>query len=328
MKSWIKGMLMVSAICVITGAVLGGAAWAMGGRFSYFRERSYGLVAQEEAGEDTAEVSVPEERPPQPERPEEAMVSQPQITEAETQRSVSEPLSQPDGGSSAEAGTAGRKAEFQGMTVSELDIIVERAKVELIEDESADTIQIICDDESYRCYQEMDEDTLEIHVRMRRNKDWSLFDTMDQWDKTAAQIIIPGNVLFDQVELEVAGGVLSADRINAGQLSMELQGGKMEVLSGSVGELSGDCQAGELTYEGQVRREMDADCQAGAVRYRIEGREEDFNYEIDAAVGRVSIGGTEISSLKKESVLNNPGAAKRAEVECEAGAVEIDFYQP
>lgn len=326
MKSWIKGMLIVSAICVITGAVLGGAAWAMGGRFSYFRERSYGLVAQEEAGEDTAEVSVPEERPPQPERPEEVMASQPQITEAETRRSVSEPQPQPEIGSAESVPS--RKAEFEGMTVSELDIIVEGAKVELIEDESADRIQIICDDENYRCYQETDKDTLEIHVRMRRNKDWSPFDTMDQWERTAAQIIIPANVLFDQVELEVAGGVLSADRINAGRLSMEIQGGKVEVLSGSVGELSGDCQAGELTYEGQIRREMDADCQAGAVRYLIEGREEDFNYEIDAAVGRVSIGGTEISSLKKESVLNNPGAAKRAEVECEAGAVEINFYQP
>ena len=135
-------------------------------------------------------------------------------------------------------------------------------------------------------------------------------------------------MLFDEVELEIAGGVLTADWINANKLSLEVQGGKLEVLSGGVGDLSGECQAGELIYEGQAWWKVDGECQAGAIRYFIEGREEDFNYEIDTAVGRIAIGGTEIKDLIKETVINNPGATKRAELDCEAGAIDMDFYQP
>lgn len=321
MKGWIKGMLIVSATCVTTGAVLGGVAWAMGGRFSQFRHQSYGLVVQE--ARDNTDIPVSEERPPEPQRTE---TPQPELTEAQPQNSVSEMPPQPERGSGAASG--GGRLEYEGRLVSELDINVEGVNVEVIADDSADRIQIICDDEDFRCDQEMDEDTLEIHVRKRRNKDWSFLETMDQWEEIAAQIIIPANVLFDEVDLEVAGGILTVDQISANKLSLEVQGGKLEVLSGRAGQLKGECQAGELVYEGQAWWEMEAECQAGAIRYLIEGREEDFNYEIDTSLGKITISGTGVEELRKETILTNPGATKRAELECEAGAIEIDFYQP
>ncbi len=66
MKGWIKGMLIVSAICVITGAVLGGAAWAMGGRLSYFYERK----PVHGTRDNTVEVPVSEKKEPETRRTE------------------------------------------------------------------------------------------------------------------------------------------------------------------------------------------------------------------------------------------------------------------
>ena len=320
MKGWIKGMLIVSAICVITGAVLGGAAWAMGGRLSYFYERKQVHGTRD----NTVEVPVSEKKEPETRRTESENGLRAGTGENQTPETAAETLYQQESGT-AEAVSGSGKAEYEGRLISELEINVEGAKVELTADPSSDKIQVFCDDENYRCIQETDEDTLKLHIRMRKNIDQSLFET---WEETAAQIIIPADVLFDEVELEIAGGVLTADWINANKLSLEVQGGKLEVLSGSVGDLSGECQAGELIYEGQAWWKVDGECQAGAIRYFIEGREEDFNYEIDTAVGRIAIGGTEIKDLIKETVINNPGATKRAELDCEAGAIDMDFYQP
>lgn len=44
MKGWVKGMLVASAICIGTGAIMCITAWAMGGRFSYYRHRGFGFV--------------------------------------------------------------------------------------------------------------------------------------------------------------------------------------------------------------------------------------------------------------------------------------------
>lgn len=334
MKGWIKGMLIVSAACVATGTVLGVCGWAMGGRLSYYVTRClpgapYWMV--EEAREDNI-VRPPEEIQAETGKAKETPMSREEAAESQKmgaeETEAPEPESQIMGQAEriGEVVPGGSQALFDGRNIRELDIIVEGARAIVTADESADTIEIICYDEDYRCFWETDEDGLEIQIRRRHNKNWSLLENIDMWEEAVAEIIIPAGALFDEADLEVIGGVLTVDQIFAGKLDLEIQGGKLEVLAGQTGELSGDCQAGELTYEGQVRWELDADCQAGSIRYLLEGKEEDFNYEIDVSMGKICIDGSERGRQNSETVLNNPGAVKTADLECEVGTIEIDFY--
>ncbi len=90
--------------------------------------------------------------------------------------------------------------------------------------------------------------------------------------------------------------------------------------------MDGECKTGELIYEGQVGREMKAECSTGSVQYVIDGSQEDFWYEVDAAItGSVRIDGEENGILERDHVIHNPGAAKKASLECKTGVIDISF---
>ena len=57
MKGWVKGMIIGAVACIGTGTVLCMGAWAMGGRFAYFRNRSYGLARFEDEREALEEMA-------------------------------------------------------------------------------------------------------------------------------------------------------------------------------------------------------------------------------------------------------------------------------
>ena len=306
MRLWIKGMLSTAAVCVGSGSALCVGGWAMGGRFSELWHRNYGITATEE-GVTTEEETV---RPPVREREEDFM-----------SHHEEEPVT-------AAAALEGSPV-YQGQEIAKLEISLSGGAVEVIWDDETDDIRIICENEHYQCYQEADDDTLEIRVSRKGRDAMSILDpeTYEGWDETAAQILIPAGSWLEEAELEVKGGILTANRLRADQLDLEVDAGKVEVLNGSVRELNGQCRAGELIYEGTANQTVEAECMAGAVRYLLEGKKEDFNFEIEVLGGSIQVDGEDRGNLKRETVLNHSGAGKKAELECRAGAIKVDFYE-
>ncbi len=309
MKGWVKGMLIASAVCIGTGTAMCAGAWAMGGRFSQFRHRRI----QETEGEA---------------RTQEEVYEQSGSTEITEDRAVAERGIETEKTEAEQS--VFRTATYDGADIRKMEIWLTGGKAEVITEDTAESIRVVCDSEIYRCYQEIDGDTLEIEIEgIKKNKDrflWENFDLESENVKTV-QIIIPAGSYFEEAELEVCGGVMTADRLCADSLDMEVEGGVLKVLGGSAGELNGECQAGNLVYEGQVSREADAECEAGFVQYLLEGREEDFTYEIDSALGSILISGTEQGTVRDETVIRNSGAVKYSKLECMAGKIQVDFYQ-
>lgn len=317
MKGWMKGMLIASAVCIGAGTAMCVSAWAMGGRFSQFGHRRIGIVEEETgwAEEVTDELPGGGEVTEGGNSVEGARFGAAQVTGDENQAEAARP---------GTAQVSEGRAVFNGMSIEELKIQVSGANVEVVRDDTAEDIQIICDNERYQCHQKVDKNTLKLEIERRGKIDRYVLDDIDE---TGVEIVIPAGSHFREVDLEVSGGVLTVDWVDADSLDMEASGGSLEVLGGTVGNLSSECMAGSVSYEGQVLWEADAECDAGLIRYLLEGSEEDFSYEIDASVGSVVIGGSEVGSVRDDTVIRNPGAAKRSDLECTAGKIEMDFYQ-
>ena len=316
MKGWAKGVLIASAVCVSVGFGICIGGWAMGGRFGRLLHRGYWIAEERFWGGETPgdHETPPTEDGSGPDREEGAFGD----GDAGTDR---------EGGGSRERGERFEgPLTCEGRLISGLEMVVMGGRVEIRADDSADGVQIICDNDDYQCSREIDEDKLEIEIRPRRSAVWSPADYED-WDETAAVILIPAGAFLEEVELEVKGGVLSAGEIHADKLDLELEAGLLEVYGGAVRKLDGECKAGKLIYRGSVQWEMKAECSAGAITCQIEGKEEDFNYDIEALGGSILIGGTEQGELRRETMLEHPGAGKRAELECRAGAIGIEFYE-
>lgn len=330
MKGWVKGMIIGAVACIGTGTVLCMGAWAMGGRFAYFRNRGYGLAKFEDEREALEEMARADREREEAAYEAEAVIEE----EGAPDRSVG---AGQDGALGTKAAVSGGQAKSGATVVRQLEIEVAGGLVEIVADPSTDQIVVTSSDEDYRCRQELDEDKLEIYVGLNTGMDfWDADSWIDgslwkDWvedldeEKPAAQIRIPAGADFRQVDLAVKAGEISMSQVTAEKLDLEVKAGYLEVSGGAVQELDGECKAGELIYEGQVGREMEAECNAGSIQYRIEGSQEDFWYQVEAAAGSILIDGQEKGVLNRESVIENPGAAKKAKLECTTGAIDVSF---
>ena len=82
-----------------------------------------------------------------------------------------------------------------------------------------------------------------------------------------------------------------------------------------------------MIYTGKVDRELEVDCQAGSAEVYLSGVQEDFNYDMKVSMGSIEIDGRYYSGLDKEKTLANEDAWKKAELDCEVGAIELVFYE-
>lgn len=121
-------------------------------------------------------------------------------------------------------------------------------------------------------------------------------------------IYIPKNYRFHEVEIEAAASSVEIDEIYADKLDLELMAGELTIGYGAVDAI-------------------DAECQAGSMDISLEGKKEQYDYEIKCSVGSITLMGDEEESysglLQKEHIDHHAG--KKAELECDAGEIVVRF---
>ena len=81
-----------------------------------------------------------------------------------------------------------------------------------------------------------------------------------------------------------------------------------------------------LDFYGTVEKEVDIDCGAGSVTLNLEGKVEDYNYELDSSAGSIEIGeDIDLGGLSTEKSIDN-GSKRMIEISNGAGSVEIRFH--
>ena len=97
-------------------------------------------------------------------------------------------------------------------------------------------------------------------------------------------------------------------------------------LNADIEELDVETGAGSLDFYGTVEKEVDIDCGAGSVTLNLEGKVEDYNYELDSSAGSVEIGeDIDLGGLSTEKSIDN-GSKRTIEISNGAGSVEIRFH--
>lgn len=140
-----------------------------------------------------------------------------------------------------------------------------------------------------------------------------------------AGLLEVNGIMTEDIHLEVGAGSIEVDFLQAKQCNVEVGMGEIVVNDMQIGDvLDTEVGMGSLIMEGTVQGDLTADCSMGAIQMEIAGNENDFNYEIGAAMGTVSIGREEYSGLSHEKTIDN-AADKTISVDCAMGAVEITF---
>lgn len=143
-------------------------------------------------------------------------------------------------------------------------------------------------------------------------------------------IYVPVAWVFQEVEIENAGGNFQAERIYGEKLSLETMGGKTHILGGSIRILDLECQAGKSICQAVVSGKTSVECDAGEVSLVLAGEEELYDYSLECNAGSIAIIGKEVRryrGLNVETKLDN-GTGRRVDLECDAGAITVVFQEP
>ena len=143
-------------------------------------------------------------------------------------------------------------------------------------------------------------------------------------DDRRIHISIPKDMQWTEVELEVVMAEADVQVLRAQDCELTVDMGAISVKNAVVGNLDVSADMGAVTLEGEIQHNAEADASMGAVIFKLKQKETDFNYQIEASMGSVKLGGKEISGLDKEKMINNQ-ADRTMELEASMGSIEIIF---
>lgn len=135
-----------------------------------------------------------------------------------------------------------------------------------------------------------------------------------------------GALTTDKAEFEIGAGEILGKGAQIGKLEISLGAGSAEFKEMQVNDLSVDVGMGSMEFEGSIQSKGEVECGMGSVSMKLAGRETDFNYDIESAMGSVIIGTQEYSGLANGTKINN-AANKKIEIDCAMGSTEISFQE-
>lgn len=139
-----------------------------------------------------------------------------------------------------------------------------------------------------------------------------------------AGVIELGELTADKVELEVGAGQITAENLTTKTLHMNVGVGDVDIASMQAEKLEAEVGLGHIALSGDISQKSKIECGMGGVEMNLSGAEEDFDYDIECAMGNVEIGNDSYSGLAHEKHVDN-GADKKMDIECAMGSVEVSF---
>ncbi len=146
--------------------------------------------------------------------------------------------------------------------------------------------------------------------------------------KALVRIRVPADTVLDELDLQIDAAAFYADRIllTVQKFSLELNAGAVRIKRPEQFLCFGtdiDCNAGSIIVEGALRGRTDIDCTAGQVVLKIDGADEAYSWDTDAALGSVKINDNSVSGNSRQR-----SAAKEKnhiDISCSVGSVDISI---
>lgn len=227
-------------------------------------------------------------------------------------------------GADHEVAISGTKAEkvsanaleqtFTGIHSIKVD--AELVELQILTTEDNDGITVKFDDEKFaskvNCYKEGSELIVKSNSKIEIN---DVAETI--W------IYIPENSLRN-VDIDVQAGTIYIENLIANSLDVNVEAGEAVIQQFKVQEAEFECGAGRIEAFGNVERDLDASCGAGEILLSLNGKKEDYNYEVECGIGEVLIGDESHSGIGTTD-RHSHGASKEMNIECGIGSVTVEF---
>lgn len=128
----------------------------------------------------------------------------------------------------------------------------------------------------------------------------------------------------DEMKIEIGAGQIVASDLATDDMKLSIGAGDMNLQSAKLGETKIEVGAGNCTIQGAISDDIKAECSMGNITLKLEGREEDFDYELECVSGNLVVGDSEYSGLSDSTEVDN-GASQKMDLQCVMGNIEVVF---
>lgn len=139
-------------------------------------------------------------------------------------------------------------------------------------------------------------------------------------------LYIPTGMEFDEVDIEVGAGMLTAGSMVSREMDLEVGAGAIEIADCEVySEFDATVGAGYIKTAGIFHKDISLEAAMGSITLKITGATDtDYDYEIECAAGNVTIGTNDYTGIAYEKEIRN-NAGREISVDCSLGNVDIQF---
>lgn len=230
--------------------------------------------------------------------------------------------------------SADRKGEdiaiASGKDIHELEIDCGAAKIVICESED-EKIHLINNSNTKLKYKEHGEELL-IRCKGQNN------------NTGAIELYLPAGMSLSDMEIDLGAGVIDNDvplktnrlnvdvgagmitikDISAQQAEFSIGAGQMTVGGDSaIGEMSADLAAGQFIYRGSIYGEGEVSVAMGEATLFLNGREEDYTFDVSIGAGSVMLGDRSLSAAVYDG--NFGQGEKELTLDCAMGNITVTF---
>ncbi|MBQ3557973.1 MAG: DUF4097 family beta strand repeat protein [Agathobacter sp.] len=150
---------------------------------------------------------------------------------------------------------------------------------------------------------------------------------LDDVEDRSLTILIPQEMQFEDVELEIGASKADIKDLLADKLSITVGAGQADISKITAKKLELEVGAGQATAVQLEIEKLDVEAGIGQVNIALNGVQEDYNYNVECGIGNVVVGKASYGGLGAEQNVKNDGASKEINVECGIGEVRIKFQE-
>lgn len=137
-------------------------------------------------------------------------------------------------------------------------------------------------------------------------------------DTNKMVIEMPKDCMLEQLELELALGNVTIDKISSEKIKIDASLGEVKMGKVVSADIDIEASLGDVKITSCDTKDLDIDAALGNVEVKMEGNLDDYAINADSAVGKIKIGN---ESHKKS--FEKSGTAGKIEINCSLGNVDI-----
>ncbi len=145
-------------------------------------------------------------------------------------------------------------------------------------------------------------------------------------EKLELEIYLPERELHE-LEVDMGAGTLEAGVFRAREVSLDMGAGNCEIeqmFASEKAEFSAG--AGRIQVGLFTGKDLEVSCGAGEINLCLAGVYEDYDYEVESAIGQIVLGGKSFGGFAYDQDIDN-GAPRKVELDCGVGRIEVTFSE-